>query len=87
MNFDRSKPLFNLDAVGCRRAGCRGGLAHARNLRARKAAQPPTPTQPVVLPSKETAAEAIARIDALCPWLTGCERSTGQKSAWDWPPA
>jgi hypothetical protein len=81
VNFDRSKPLFNLDVAGCRRAGRRGGLAHARNLRARKSAQAQSPVQPVVLPHEETAAEAIARIDALCPWLIGCERSAGQKSA------
>jgi hypothetical protein len=29
-------------------------------------------------PHKETAAEAIARIDALCPWLRGIEFRTAR---------
>ena len=65
--------LFNKKAGDMRRVGARGGRARARNLRLRKARQAPVICQ-FTRPHEETAAEAIGRIDALCPWLVGVER-------------
>jgi hypothetical protein len=67
--------LFNKTPEQLRRLGACGGRAHARNQRARRAllaalAQPvPAPAVPV-----ETAAEAIAVLDAQFPWLRGAEK-------------
>src|ERR1022692_3748224 len=77
MNLERGIILFNRTIDQCRNIGRRGGRARARNLRARKAshvAAVPAATQS----EDETARTAIERIDALCPWLKGCElRATG----------
>lgn len=79
MNLDHSRPYFNMSIAACRRAGGRGGRhsAMSRRLRLDRAPVPPE-TEPHV----ETAAEAIARIDALCPWLRGVEgRATRRPAA------
>lgn len=65
--------LFNKKPEDMRRVGALGGRARARNLRLRKARQVPV-TRDLSRPCEETAAEAIRRIDALCPWLAGVER-------------
>ena len=65
--------LFNKKPGDMRRVGALGGRARARNLRRRKARQTPA-TRELSRPHAETAAEAIRRIDALCPWLVGAER-------------
>jgi len=64
--------LFNKKPGDMRRVGALGGRARARNLRLRKAGQAPVIGEPSQ-PQEETAAEAIRRIDALCPWLVGVE--------------
>ena len=66
--------LFNKSLEQLRRVGARGGKAHARNQRARRALLP-TPTQPALAPaiSRETASEAIAVLDAQFPWLRAAE--------------
>jgi len=64
--------LFNKKPEDMRRVGALGGRARARNLRRRKAAPAPVLGEPS-RPPEETAAEAIRRIDALCPWLVGVE--------------
>jgi len=66
--------LFNKKPGDMRRVGALGGRARARNLRRRKAGQVAV-TRELSRPHEETAAEAIRRIDALCPWLVGAERS------------
>ena len=72
--------LFNKKPGDMRRVGTLGGRARARNLRLRKAGQVPVIHEPS-RPPEETAAEAIRRIDALCPWLVGVEcREAGHKS-------
>jgi len=80
MNLERGSILFNRTIDQCRSIGRRGGRARARNLRARKTAHVaavPTASQLEV----ETARQAIERIDALCPWLKGCElRATGRSA-------
>lgn len=70
MNLDHSRPYFNMTVDRCRTAGGRGGRrsAIARRRLARQA-----PVLPETEPHVETAAEAIARLDALCPWLRGAE--------------
>jgi len=72
--------LFNKTPEELRRVGALGGRARARNLRLRKARQAPVARE-LTCPHEETAAEAIRRIDALCPWLVGAERcvSRGQR--------
>jgi len=65
--------LFNKKPEDMRRVGALGGRARARNLRLRKAGQTPV-IRELSRPHQETAAEAIRRIDALCPWLAGAER-------------
>ena len=75
--------LFNKNPEDMRRVGTLGGRARARNLRLRKANQVPV-TRELSRPRKETAAEAIRRIDALCPWLAGverCERASRRRAA------
>jgi hypothetical protein len=65
--------LFNQKPADMRRIGALGGRARARSLRLRKAPAAPV-TPEISQPREETAAEAIRRIDALCPWLVGVER-------------
>ena len=63
--------LFNKTPEDMRHLGALGGRARARNLRLRQARQAPVARE-LSRPHEETAAEAIRRIDALCPWLVGC---------------
>ena len=70
--------LFNKRPGDMRRVGALGGRARARNLRLRKACHVPVIYEPGQ-PDKETAAEAIRRIDALCPWLVGVERCEARR--------
>ena len=79
MDFE-SAYLFNKTPADMRRLGAIGGRGRARNLRLRKARQAPVARE-LSRPHEETAAEAIRRIDALCPWLVGAERcvSRGQR--------
>jgi hypothetical protein len=66
--------LFNKRLEDLRRIGARGGKAHGRNQRARRTLRPPRPpARPV---EEETAAEAIALLDAQFPWLRGAEKRT-----------
>ena len=72
--------LFNKKPGDMRRVGAFGGRARARNLRLRRA-RPAAGAREHRRSHEETAAEAIRRIDALCPWLVGAERrEAGQKS-------
>jgi hypothetical protein len=73
MHFDQS-PYFNMTLDACRRAGRVGGRPSARNRRLRKDNLLPVPDVNSPEPPIETASQAIERIDALCPWLVGCER-------------
>jgi len=76
--------LFNKSPEQLRRLGARGGRAYGRNQRDRRAQMPPPPAtgsvQPqrgaVLDPPAETAARAIAALDAQFPWLRGAERRT-----------
>lgn len=80
MNLDHSRPYFNMSIAECRRAGGRGGRRSAMSRRFRLASQ--APVLPETEPHVETATEAIARIDALCPWLRGVEsRATRRPGA------
>ena len=70
--------LFNQTPQQLRRVGARGGRASARNRRERLAkadgsSRENVETAPVHL---ETAAEAIATLDAQFPSLRGAEKST-----------
>ena len=66
-----------------RQIGARGGRACAHNRRARLRALTPSPAEETVpsRPSEETAAQAIAALDAQFPWLRGVEkrRRPGQR--------
>ena len=76
--------LFNKSPEQLRRLGARGGRAYGRNQRDRRAQRPTPPAtgsvQPpsgaVLDPPAETAARAIAALDAQFPWLRGAERRT-----------
>jgi hypothetical protein len=67
--------LFNKSPEQLRRLGARGGKAYGRNQRLRRS-QIPTPLAAIALPpaAGETAAEAIAVLDAQFPWLRGAEK-------------
>lgn len=70
--------LFNQSPEQLRRIGARGGKAQARNRRVRLQAQTqaqPHPRAVLRLPA-QTAAQAIARLDAQFPWLCGAEQRT-----------
>jgi hypothetical protein len=73
---DYSHILFNQTPEDLRRIGARGGRAAARNRRAqlRASATPAQEPAPGVDPEAETAAEAMAALDAEFPWLRGAER-------------
>jgi hypothetical protein len=71
MDFGNVACLFNKKPEDMRRIGALGGRARARNLRLRKTRQTPV-TRELNQPQLETAAEAIQRIDNLCPRLVGC---------------
>ena len=76
---DPSYILFNKTLEQARRLGARGGRAYACNQRARRAHIPPplaTVPRPLLLPPRETTAEAIAVLDAQFPWLRGAEKRT-----------
>jgi hypothetical protein len=73
--------LFNKKPGDMRRVGALGGRARARNLRLRKACHVPVIREFSRRPHEETAAEAIRRIDALCPWLAGVERREAWRQA------
>jgi len=72
--------LFNKKPGDMRRVGALGGRARARNLRLRKAGPVPVIGEPS-RPHEETAAEAIRRIDTLCPWLVGVECREARRPA------
>ena len=70
--------LFNKKPEDMRSVGALGGRARARNLRLLKA-QRASVARKFNQPCKETAAEAMRRIDALCPWLVDAERCVGRR--------
>ena len=72
--------LFNKKLEDMRRIGALGGRARARNLRLLKARGAPV-ARKFNQPRQETAAEAMRRIDALCPWLVGAERCVGRRQS------
>ena len=72
--------LFNKKPEDMRNVGTLGGRARARNLRLRKARQAPV-VHKFNQPRPKTAAEAIRRIDALCPWLVGAEHCVGERQS------
>lgn len=72
--------LFNKKPADMRRIGALGGRACGRNLRLRKVCPVPIARE-LNRPDEETAAEAIGRIDALCPWLVGAECREGRRRA------
>jgi hypothetical protein len=67
--------LFGKTPEQVRLLGARGGKAFGRNNRARRASMAtlPQPVPPRVVP-RQTAAEAIAVLDAQFPWLRGAEK-------------
>ena len=68
--------LFNKTLEEARRLGARGGKAHGRNNRARRARMLPTsaPSDPPPALPLETTAAAISRLDAQFYWLRGAEK-------------
>jgi hypothetical protein len=68
--------FFNKSPVQLRRLGARGGKAHGRNQRARRALMP-MPSKAVSLRAEpqQTTAEAVAVLDAQFPWLL-CGKAT-----------
>jgi hypothetical protein len=78
---DYSYILFNKSPDQLRRLGARGGRAHARNQRARRAPLPESP-EAVSLQStpRETTAQAIALLEAQFPWLHDEVRSVATAS-------
>ncbi len=74
MTFECGVPYHNKSIAQCRAVGRIGGLRSARNRRLRRLAEAQATATPTPEPARETAREAIERIDALCPWLIGAER-------------
>ena len=70
--------LFNKSPEQLRRLGARGGKAHGRNQRARRALRATPQPLPSSAAPEETAAEAMALLDAQFPWLRGAERSVSR---------
>lgn len=70
MNLEFGTPYYNKSIDQCRIIGARGGRVRARNLLFQKI---PRVVPGARRPEVETARQAIERIDALCPWLKGCE--------------
>jgi hypothetical protein len=68
--------LFNQSIESLRRVGRLGGKATARNRRARQKAMCSVPAHslPPITAPMETAAEAIATLDAKFPWLQDAQR-------------
>jgi hypothetical protein len=68
--------LFNQSPEQLRRIGARGGKAQARNRRARLLAQTQAMPHPqaVLPPLAQSAAQAIAMLNAQFPWLCGAEK-------------
>jgi len=77
MTLDHDRAYFNMTIAACRRAGGIGGRRSARNRRLRQTNQPHA-IQENVEARLETAAEAIALLDAQFPWLRGAERRTSR---------
>ncbi len=73
MNLDHDRPYFNMSVAACRRAGAMGGRRSARNRKHRKTIR----TEEIAV-HLETAAVAIAVLDAQFPWLRGAERRDGR---------
>jgi hypothetical protein len=71
--------LFNQTLESLRRIGARGGCAHARNWRLRQRTTPGRLALTSAQPALETAAEAIARLDAQFPWLRNAERPRSRR--------
>jgi len=85
MNGDAKEPtmtdypyiLFNKSLEQCRQLGARGGKASACHRRLRLWAESQLPRQIAAAPDdpdRETAAEAMALLDAQFPWLRGAEK-------------
>ena len=78
---DHSYILFNQTPVQLRLVGARGGRAHGRNQRARRAlmrAQPSLRAQPSVpqrAAPRESTAQAMAALDTKFPWLCDAQKS------------
>jgi hypothetical protein len=81
MTFDFGRAFHSLSIDQCRTIGRRGGLRSAKNRRLRRLAEAPDPTPIQPEPERETARQAIERIDRLCPWLIGAERRTTRRMA------
>src|ERR1700689_4926158 len=75
--------LFNKSPEELRRLGSRGGRAYGRNQRARHRATEQTAPHavPSSATSNETAAEAIAVLDAQFPWLRLRKEALGRRRA------
>ena len=72
--------LFNQSPEDLRRIGARGGRAYGRNRRALRApAHPPPEALERPVPHRETAAEAIATLDAQFSWLRGAGDPTSRR--------
>jgi hypothetical protein len=70
MTLDHQRPYFNMTIAACRRAGAIGGHRSARN----RTHQRQVDQLEEIQVHLETAAEAIALLDAQFPWLRGVER-------------
>jgi len=75
--------LFNKSPLQLRLLGARGGRTFGRNQRGRRAriALMPAPTEaaPLCSAPEQTAAEAIALLDAQFPWLRCAEKRLSWK--------
>jgi hypothetical protein len=66
--------LFNQSPAQLRQIGARGGRAQARNRRAHLSTNRSPQTPAPLEVHRQTAAQAIAALDAQFPWLRGAEK-------------
>jgi hypothetical protein len=72
--------LFNKSQEELRRVGARGGRAHGRNERARRAGMPAAlPNARILVAPTETTSQAIAALDQQFPWLRGAEKRRSRR--------
>jgi hypothetical protein len=81
MNFDHTKPYFNMSLAACRRAGALGGRRSARNRRLCRLTQATASEARRPAPELETAHQASLLLDECFPHLRNAWVRTARQPA------